>query len=218
MDPFMIEELASQNASIRTRLFSGVEGKKRKIFYDQVFKYMKEANHQMSTLAEKQFNQCKIGCNHCCYQIFPITKSEIDLITFYLIENKALFDDFIDKTLAREQILAESPDIHSTCADHSQDGYNEFFKLKIPCAFLNEGRCMIYDIRPINCSSHMSINPPRICAMDPTGYVPASMNALRSKTLQWMMSRAISCFKEDRYFIDVSRSVVENLVSLRDSL
>lgn len=218
MDPSMIEALVSQHDSIKTELFSGVEGKKRKNFYEQVFKYMKEANRQMSLLAEKQFNQCKIGCNYCCYQIFPITKSELDLITFYLIENKELFDDFAGKSLSREQQLAESPDIHSTCADHSQDGYKEFFKLKIPCAFLNAGQCMIYDIRPINCSSHMSINPPRICAMDPTGYVPAPMNALRSKTLQWMMSRAISCFKQDRYFIDVSRSVMENLLSLRASL
>jgi Fe-S-cluster containining protein len=44
-----------------------------------------------------------------------------------------------------------------------QDLLDDYARLGAPCPFLEDGACVIYEVRPICCASHLSISPPERC-------------------------------------------------------
>jgi Fe-S-cluster containining protein len=80
--------------------------------------------------------ECEVP--RCCTQSDPIEVNWFDikkLAKHYGMTNKA----YIKKCLRR----------HKSTHETSSAGYS--FKQTLPCAFLEEGRCVIYDVRPIAC-------------------------------------------------------------------
>lgn len=208
-------DLFSRLILIKPNLYSGLEGKKRGIFYKQLYDYTKNVNQQMSDLALKERHSCQEGCSFCCYQTFAVYPAEVEVISYYLLENEDLLKKFIEKVSVREKLIQPHLELLEKCAE-SEEAFYEFYKLKIPCAFLDDGSCSIYPVRSVTCSSHISRNSPRICAIDPKGFCSGKMNELKLRSWLWLKARSLDCFKQDKALVDVSHLVFENLIKLAD--
>lgn len=93
-------------------------------------------NHIMDTLhdAAKDFTPCKAGCSDCCSMALHITQDEANAIA---------------KATGRTALV---PDYH--------ENIEASIKLYegVPCPFLVEGSCSVYDARPFACRAHYSVD------------------------------------------------------------
>ena len=90
---------------------------------------------------------CKEGCDWCCYQTVPVTPPEAFAIANFLSSSE-------DPTRAAVT-LAKLVDVNQKTQGLAP---RERTKLHIPCAFLDQGRCSIYAVRPLSCSEFTSMN------------------------------------------------------------
>ncbi|MGO9443357.1 MAG: YkgJ family cysteine cluster protein [Thiobacillaceae bacterium] len=81
---------------------------------------------------------CRLGCNYCCRdERIPLTDTEAVLITKHIEEKLSE----TEKARLLESISDSSP---------TSDSASE------PCAFLIDGRCAVYESRPLNCRTYFS--------------------------------------------------------------
>lgn len=86
---------------------------------------------------------CKIGCSACCY--IPVGLLDIEARYYADKINSGEFE--IDKDVFNEHLkLDEAGDVRAK-----------------PCIFLKDGKCSIYDERPISCRKHMVVSDPEKC-------------------------------------------------------
>jgi len=90
---------------------------------------------------------CRAGCDHCCYQIVGVTPPEA----------LAIFDH-----LSRTASDAELDEIATRMAEARTRTRGlssaERFSPDHPCPFLREGRCSIYEVRPLACRGMNSLD------------------------------------------------------------
>ncbi|MCM2264195.1 MAG: YkgJ family cysteine cluster protein [Desulfuromonadales bacterium] len=176
-----------------------------------------EFNRKMSVLGTRESPFCKEGCAHCCNHIFFVSSAEIDIIAAQLLQDEMLLARFIERAAQRERQLMNHAELLNACEDPGEAGSlaaQNFMRLKIPCALLDNDRCQIYEIRPMTCASFVSIVPPRICASDPKGSMSAAMNQLLAETRQALrkLSKSIGGAHSDR--LDISRQVLKRLAEI----
>jgi Fe-S-cluster containining protein len=110
---------------------------------------------------------CAKGCGACCRQLVPITPVEArhlarvveELPAERAAEVRARF------AAAREKVgaarLAVDP-------DGDRAAYREYglayFRLGVPCPFLEEESCSIHPVRPLVCREYLVTSPPEHCA------------------------------------------------------
>jgi Fe-S-cluster containining protein len=90
---------------------------------------------------------CRAGCDHCCYQSVGVTAPEA----------LAIFDH-LSRTLsdaALEEVTARVAERHAATRGMSAA---ERFSPEHPCAFLDAGRCAIYEVRPLSCRGMNSLD------------------------------------------------------------
>ncbi len=123
---------------------------------------------------EEHFNKtgtkppCKVGCIDCCYDNFPISDVEFDII---LLEIKKWSKEKIKELIERLgstfiKMRSENPNyIASLEKDITGAGFKEvmdkdmrftFVGKEFPCLFLDEKnkKCMIYQVRPMTCREY----------------------------------------------------------------
>ena len=107
---------------------------------------------------------CKPGCSYCCNQLIVVTctsDGEVILKTAKKRMSKKEFKAF--KRLVRDQAKAIGDMPHE-----------EAERLSWPCPLLKDGKCLVYDVRPVACRSVYS--PDKECCR-------AMMNACKFKEL-----------------------------------
>lgn len=90
---------------------------------------------------------CQEGCYWCCYQAVPVSAPEAFRITRYLLHDVA--DDLRAELVDKLRKL----DFETHGATPSTRA-----KFRLPCAFLRDGRCMVYSVRPLACAEFTSYN------------------------------------------------------------
>lgn len=102
---------------------------------------------------------CTLSCCHCCYQLVMTPLNEGLSIAHYLLstQNTALITAVISQMDAQKDWIDNKNELYSTFAD-------TWFRKQIPCIFLADKKCQIYDIRPLVCSSYFTDDPAERCA------------------------------------------------------
>jgi Fe-S-cluster containining protein len=82
---------------------------------------------------------CKSGCSWCCYQLVSVTPAEALLLAAHVRSQPADVQGELVERLRR--LDRETRGMSTTVRD----------SLHLPCAFLKEGSCSVYDVRPLPC-------------------------------------------------------------------
>jgi hypothetical protein len=90
---------------------------------------------------------CKAGCDHCCHQIVGVSAPEALAIFDHLQKTRSAAE--LERVRAHVERLYERsrglPSAGRISPEH-------------PCAFLDGGRCTIYEVRPLACRSVHSLD------------------------------------------------------------
>lgn len=88
---------------------------------------------------------CAPGCNFCCHLVVIATPPELRRVAAAIREHP-------DAAALRERILTNAARIEELDED-------QLFAARIPCALLGvDGRCTIYEARPLACRGHVSFS------------------------------------------------------------
>ena len=113
---------------------------------------------------------CRKGCSACCRQLVPVSHPEARSL-FALVDSfpeprkLATLERFraarerLAKTNIPEQVLSGSFRSREALTDLGL-GY---FRLGIPCPFLEEDACSIYEHRPVKCREYLVTSPAEEC-------------------------------------------------------
>lgn len=90
---------------------------------------------------------CRAGCAHCCHQAVGVTPPEVFAIYDHLRETRTPRD--LEAVLARVR-----------AADDRTRGMPaaERISADLPCPFLRDERCSIYEVRPLSCRGTNSLD------------------------------------------------------------
>lgn len=107
---------------------------------------------------------CTEGCYWCCYQAVPVTAPEAFRISKFLAtelgsEGRAKAEANLSKLDKRTRGL--TPKARA--------------KLRVPCAFLQDGRCTVYAVRPLACAEFTSFNVQDCKRGQRIGFKPGSV-------------------------------------------
>lgn len=103
---------------------------------------------------------CEKGCDGCCYNLVKATLAEGAALAAHLIE-KGTFERFRPK-LERSAKTADS-------VEDDEDVSFKYLSTKTPCAFLEDGECSVYDLRPAACRTYFVVSDPALCSPDRPG-------------------------------------------------
>jgi Fe-S-cluster containining protein len=90
---------------------------------------------------------CRAGCDHCCYQSVGVTPPEALAILEHLRQ-----------TLTAEELTAVGAHVAQVHQQTRGLSAAERFSPAHACAFLTEGSCSIYDVRPLACRGMNSLD------------------------------------------------------------
>jgi Fe-S-cluster containining protein len=114
---------------------------------------------------------CSAGCGACCRQLVPISETEAVMLKELVASMPAdrretITQRFSDATtkLSRYGLLdrLSSPDQVSGEEYHALA--LDYFKLGIPCPFLEDESCSIHPDRPLICREYVVVSPPENCS------------------------------------------------------
>jgi Fe-S-cluster containining protein len=118
---------------------------------------------------------CRKGCDACCSYLVPISPAEAyhirdEIFKLSQLEQKTLFRSCQHTT--RQLIDHRIPDaLFSPTQEHEErleilsDWYRE---LNLPCPFLVNHACCIYDFRPLACREYLVTSHPSKCRSEST--------------------------------------------------
>lgn len=107
---------------------------------------------------------CRKGCSHCCHQAVTIHTEEAKRIA---------------QSTGRKMVFARMELDRSLVVTKY---------MRVPCPFLEDGKCSIYQIRPLSCRLYFNISDdPSLCDLSTVQDVPA----LDFSALTYMYVRAI---------------------------
>jgi Fe-S-cluster containining protein len=133
-------------------------------------------------IAEKNVEQqgehvsCRAGCGACCRQIVPISESEAHAV-------RKLVDDMTEprRTQVKERFaagvkrMAEAGMLKRLRTIERERDATElgltYFRVGVPCPFLEEESCSIHKDRPLACREYLVTSPPEYCAQQEPGKV-----------------------------------------------
>ncbi len=114
---------------------------------------------------------CKASCGACCRQPVPISVHEgevlEDLIAGMDAERKARIEARFEgamQRMAEGGVLDAMRGIHSLDENGRRELALRYFALGIPCPFLEEESCSIYEHRPMRCREYLVTSPAENCA------------------------------------------------------
>lgn len=119
---------------------------------------------------------CQAGCGACCRQLVPISPTEalhLAGVVAALPAERAgrireRFEDALHQMEAAK--LDQRPDPEADKAGYRALGL-AYFRLGIPCPFLEDESCSIHPQRPLICREYQVTSPPAACADPGAGAV-----------------------------------------------
>lgn len=127
-----------------------------------------------NTLRTGKTISCQKGCAACCRQMIPVSPPEafalMEAIHTLPQDHQARIKQNLAQTRLRLQMagllsslqdLANSP---NQMTDEDLDSLNRaYYALRLPCIFLENEICSIYEHRPAGCRGHLVSSPAELC-------------------------------------------------------
>lgn len=110
---------------------------------------------QVDAEARKRGVKCVAGCSACCKILAMCSQTEATLIAMVVLERSGV------EARLRAASLFCQPGVN-------REAYHE---AGIPCPFLQDGRCDVYEWRPAVCRWHYSLQDPSYCEPSYKGLV-----------------------------------------------
>jgi Fe-S-cluster containining protein len=115
---------------------------------------------------------CKAGCGACCRQPVPVAFSEARMLVALVEAMPAARRGAVEQRFDAALTKLEDHDLlgrlqsldHIEDADQRQELALEYFRLGIPCPFLEEESCSIHADRPLACREYLVTSPASRCA------------------------------------------------------
>jgi Fe-S-cluster containining protein len=170
----------------RALAYRGETGRRREAFCVEYSGYLKG---QHATLADKLKQQasdqggavtCGRGCASCCHLCVIASIQECEAIVYFLYRHeealryflnsfkrwgqqvRGIWDDF------QEINRLESKRLSSVLSDEEEEAFAgalfAYRRENIPCPFLKEGACVVYEARPLVCAGVVATTPPDWCS------------------------------------------------------
>lgn len=148
---------------------------------------------------EGTVRSCQKGCAACCRMLVPLSPPEAFTLREFVLALPREQQERIAARLAHTKSvllaqglwsqlveLGESP---QTPDDHSLEPINQaYYALRMPCPFLEDDLCSIYDERPAACRELLVISPAELCqdmAKNPVKPIPVPVRISPALGLLW---------------------------------
>jgi len=142
---------------------------------------------------------CRIGCAACCRMLVPLSAPEAFALREYIEQlptdrRTFLLNRLCDTKdrLKREGLWDQLNDVAEASRplpDEDLDPINQsYYALRIPCPFLENEMCSIYESRPSACRELLVTSPAELCqdlAQNPVMPLPVSMRMSSILGLVW---------------------------------
>ncbi|PYS89267.1 MAG: hypothetical protein DMF62_07625 [Acidobacteria bacterium] len=139
-----------------------------------VFHQMADSFADIGIQAESEAGKhvsCKAKCASCCHQAIPVSEVEAyyiaDLVAAMPEPRRTEIVSRFAKTLEHFKTIGWFDDLHSSKAG-SMKGAERlvlwYFNEQIPCPFLEDSMCSIYEQRPIACREYLATSPAENCS------------------------------------------------------
>jgi Fe-S-cluster containining protein len=125
---------------------------------------------------------CRKGCRHCCSSSVQASLQECEAIVYYLYQHDEVLQSFLRRYPEWRQQLRQNGDIFKDCVELWQtevtpeneqlikqryaEEVERYYRQDIPCPFLENDSCSIYEVRPYSCAALISLNAPEYCRPD----------------------------------------------------
>ena len=168
--------------------YKGNIGRQRKSFCLEYMAKKKANLEYLQTLLKKKIEDegktitCKEGCSFCCSLYIEANLQECESIVYYLYQHDSILSGYLDRYPAWREKIRQNGDLHKQCGHYWDrdfeglkkqealevlDGFkeeNERYRLQnLPCPFLVNNLCSIYEVRPYVCAVYVSTSPPQWC-------------------------------------------------------
>ncbi len=117
---------------------------------------------------------CCKGCSQCCYYLVPLSVPEAFCLRRQILAmNSARRELLVNRCLETAAIVienhqqSEEQNLNFTESDISQISL-WYSQIKLPCPFLSEKLCTVYQIRPSACREHIVTGSSELCGTDMT--------------------------------------------------
>ena len=165
--------------------FSGDIGRLRKEFCLDFIRHKQESFHRIESeiavqiAAQGETVTCHKGCPACCVMYVEANVQECETIAYYLYERPLVMSHFLKQYEWWRERMRQLGEPFSHCekvlhlkqrkelSHYDRDVLFNVLPLyheaNIPCSFLDDGFCSIYDVRPYCCANHYVTTPEDWC-------------------------------------------------------
>jgi Fe-S-cluster containining protein len=111
---------------------------------------------------------CRAGCSACCRILVGASVWELDRLRRYVEEMpapervRARFDQTID-AVAEAGLLDRLRSHPALSAEDAATLAEKYARLQLPCPFLEDDRCSVYEERPLACRELIVTSDPALC-------------------------------------------------------
>jgi Fe-S-cluster containining protein len=118
---------------------------------------------------------CRKGCDHCCHLLVEVSWAEAEELALWVKElpaksRKSFLARLSQNRKEAKRVFSLKPEGKKFLKPAGADAeipewvYEEYFyKSRIPCAFLLDGVCQSYEVRPSPCRLHLVTHDPELC-------------------------------------------------------
>ncbi len=119
---------------------------------------------------------CRAGCGACCRQIVPITEHEARALAQFVLDmpeprRTRILLRFRDAVAQLESagLRLRIEQLHQMLDAKERERLGlDYFKLGVPCPFLEDESCSIHEVRPMSCREYL-VTSDAIHCQDPAG-------------------------------------------------
>jgi Fe-S-cluster containining protein len=143
---------------------------------------------------------CKKGCGACCSQLVPVSRAEGYMLANLVNSMPAERQQVIRERFAHHLKILKDAGITSLMdqTQNAQDAKQlrevgiRYFKLNLPCPFLEDQACSIHANRPLSCREFLVTSDPIHCAKQEPGRVEGLVLLKRVSPIIYKMSRDLN--------------------------